>query len=226
MSQFNPGLIITHDVRNENYLIDNHTRKLGLTSPVAQFTPRKKLWKRAKWRDDQLKTARCTAFGPLISVGCTPITHAGMNPVLDPDYMYAENQAYDAAHGQPDGGIGAGATTISAMETLKAHGVIKGYYWGYTMDCLFRALAKGVVVAGTDWYPSMFDKDAQGVIRVNRNENPAGGHCYCLHGYDPKSDLISIAQSWGDGDYKIAAGDFYYLLRNGGEFTVFQEVKQ
>lgn len=219
---FNPGLIIHHDVRNEKFLIRDHAAKLGLAAP---FVPVKKTWRKGWAQNDQGQTSRCTAFGPLTGISCTPIPHTGMNPLLDPDAMYAENQAYDKAHGQDDGGIDGGATTIAAMETLKAHNIIRGYYWGYTMDTLAKALSSRVIIAGTNWYNSMFNKDAEGIIRLVPSSGLAGGHCYAINKIDPARGLLGIAQTWGDGEYLIPMDDFYQLLRDSGEFCVMDEIR-
>lgn len=225
MIPFNPGMVIHHDPRSEKFSIVAHAKKLGITAPAVPFVPRKKHWRKGWADNNQGQTSRCTAFGPLTGLSCTPIPHTGKNPLLDPDAMYAENQAYDSAHGNDDGGIDGGATTISAMETLQKHGLIRGYYWGYTVDVVFRALATKVAIAGTNWYSSMFDKDAEGIIKVDQRSGLAGGHCYCINGYDPVRGLLEIAQSWGDGSYYISADDFFLLLRDDGEFCVVDEVR-
>jgi len=220
MLSFNPGLNIVHDIKTEGYLVAHHSTTLGITPPTQPFVPIKKHWK-TDWQGDQGQTPKCTGYGPIIALDATPIRHDNTK-LPDPNVLYEMNREYDKSRGWI---FDEGATVISAMESLKKLGFIKAYFAGYTMDELFRALARGPVVAGTMVTNSMFDRDAKGVARIDLTSGWAGGHCYTLSGYDPHTNLLKNPESWGDGDYYFDADEWYQLLRRDGEFWVMQEVK-
>ena len=222
MRIFNPGLVIKHDPKSENFLVANHARSLGipLTAEVPVFVPKKKTWT-IGYHGDQGQTPMCTEFGPNIALGATPIRHPTWPP-MPVGELYKMNRAYDKSRGW---NFDEGATVISAMENLKQLGHIKGYFWAYTMDELFRALMRGVVVVGTMITNSMFDRDGFGNVKIDIRSGWAGGHCYCISSYNPATNKLGVPQSWGDGMHYYDADEWYQLLRRDGEIVVMQEVR-
>ena len=225
----NPGLNIHHDVRSERFAVRN-LPQLGIITEA--FVPKSKQHRTYFKHNDQGETPRCTAFGTLTDLACTPITYPGKNPLKDPQQFYEQIQAEDRAHGRH---FSEGATTVAAMECAKANGWISAYYWGWTMEIAQRTILVCPMVWGTWWYDSMFDADDEGIIRIGRNARQSGGHLYCVNGYNVRRDLWTIEQTWGSQPYGssgfsgkrqyIPGDDLYRLLREDGEFTVITEVQ-
>lgn len=203
----------------------------GTVEVTIDFTPSSKQHRTYFKNNNQGEYPKCTAFGTLTDLACSPITYPGKNPLGDPNQYYADIQAEDRAQGRQ---YAEGATTLAAMEVAKRNGWISAYYWGWTMDTAHRTIVNIPMVWGTWWYSSMFNPDAEGIIRITTNAVKDGGHLYCIDGYDHRRDLWTIEQTWGKvtnlpgikaNRMKIGGDALYRLLREDGEFTVITEVK-
>ena len=51
------------------------------------------------------------------------------------------------------------------------------------------------------------------------------GHLYTIRGYDAHLDLWIVANTWGDGDYKITGDLMYRLVHEEGEIAQPSEIK-
>lgn len=232
MSGKGTGLVIRHDIRNERYLMRDAllaSRDLTYKTPSddaptpVPFEPRSVKW-RAYWWGDQGNTPRCTAFGTLHLLAAGPVSHAGQNPAYDPQRLYEAIQAQDRSQGY-DFGVDGGATSVAAHEVARRAGWYGAYYWGYTLATAQEGIARAPLVFGTNWYDSMYSRDAEGIIRIAANSPTDGGHFYTVNGYDHKRGLWRIYQTWGDGYYFIGDDDLHRLIREGGEFALVTETR-
>lgn len=214
-----PGLHIYHPIENENYLVRAHPRLASVTTDDV-FKPATKSW-RPWWRGNQGNISACTAVGSLINLACDPMRHTGHNPLLDWMKLYKLNQEEDRRNGR---NFPEGATTVAAMEVLKSLGFITAYYWGYTVRTCQEVIRLKPFILGTNWYPSMFNRSPEGIIKIGVNEQPVGGHLYTINKYDARRDLWRCPNSWGDGDYFFNSETLLRLLREDGEMTMMDEV--
>ncbi len=220
----NPGLVIVHNPESEKYSISGRL-KVGAPRKATEPTPPLKL-KRVRYRNwwkknDQGPTPRCTAFGTLTNLACTPVTHPGHNPLTDPQKFYEEIQANDRAEGLF---FSEGATADSAMKAARDRGYIASWWHGYTIEDAHRAIMEHPLIAATLWYPSMFTRDKEGIIRIGVNERTEDGHLYALNEYNPSRGLWRIPQTWGDGDYYMSDETLFRLIREAGEIIMVDEL--
>lgn len=212
----NPGLVIKHNPESENWLI--RTRLM-----MASVRPKLRRVRYRNWwtKNDQLPTPRCTSFGSLTNFACTPITHPGKNPLTDPDLFYKRIQEIDRSEGHY---FDEGATADAAMKAAREKGFIKSWYHTYTLDAAHEAMMTRPLIAATLWYPSMFNRDAEGIVKIGLNERTDSGHLYTLNEYNPARGLWRIPQTWGDGQYFISDETLFRLIHEAGEIIMVDEL--
>lgn len=213
-----PGLQKFHPLSNEDYLVRSRLRSTARAAD--EFVATTKAW-RPWWRGNQGEVPACTAVGSLINLACEPMRHTGYNPMLDWRQLYRMNQEEDRRQGR---NYAEGATTVAAMQVLVKLGLITAYYWGYTVRTCQEVIKVKPFIVGTNWYSSMFDRDAQGIIRITPGATSVGGHLYTINKYDHRRDLWRCPNSWGDGDYYFDSETLLRLLREDGEMTMMDEV--
>lgn len=210
------GLIISHNLESEKYL----ARNLSAVRDAAMEPKKKKSWRNYYLNNDQGPTPRCTAFGTLTNLACTPITHPKHNPLADPQLFYQEIQLEDRKMGNH---FSEGATADAAMKAARKNKWISAWRHIYTLDTGQAAIQIHPLIAATNWYPSMDDRDSNGVIRISVNDRTDSGHLYALNGYDPKKGLWRIANTWGDGDYYIEDETLFRLVHEAGDLIIVEE---
>lgn len=215
MADYGLGRILRHDVRDFKYLMDN---------VLPQRAPKgvtEKYWQDDEWYGDQGQTPHCVGFGWTAWVSDGPVTHQPVPP-FDPNDLYYRCKEIDGEPQQEDG-----SSVRSGAQALQEWGFIESYHWAYNAATVARAiLSAGPVVFGTNWYASMFEPDATHVIRINGDVE--GGHCYVVNGYDRKTKLFRIKNSWGtgwgdNGHAFIGYDDVDRLLREQGEAVLALE---
>lgn len=226
-----PGLHIRHDPRNERWLwTDTQPKLVARAAEPAPWKP-KTVRHRQYNRYDQGNEPSCTGYSCVTYLSAA---HPYNKPSLTGSEWYRLNQEQDRANGIE---YSEGATVTSAMETGRTLGYWAVYRWIYDMPNTLRALEKAPVIAGTVWYPSMFERDAEGIVRkIGVNESPVGGHQYVLGAYDAKRDLLDVEQTWAPNTYEVGMpykgwvyripGEIMYrLIREEGEISQPDEVK-
>lgn len=223
-----PGLgRIPHvDPKNFDYLIKPSLSPRALVHRVARTLgiQRPRHWH--QWAHYfQGDTPRCTAYGSKTWLAADPL-HATVAWLrnLDADSWYADNVAEDRKHGRV---FSEGATTLAAMEVGKRRGYWDRYEWSYDFDVIRNTVHdQQPVIVGTNWYASMWDRDAEGICgRPSPTEQPDGGHLFCLNGYDPKRDLFRNPETWNDGDYLIPGELMRRLISEDGECVLPHKIK-
>ncbi len=212
----NPGLVIKHKPESEHYLI-RHRLALPAAVPILRRVRYRNWWK----KNDQGPTPRCTSFGTLTNLACTPVTHPGKNPLTDPDIFYKRIQEIDRAQGYH---FAEGATADAAMKAAREKGYIKSWWHAYTLDAAHQAIMTHPLVAATLWYPNMFRRDAEGIITIGQNERTDSGHLYTLNEYNPARGLWRIPQTWGTGDYYMSDKTLFRLIHEAGEIIMVDEL--
>jgi hypothetical protein len=212
----NPGLVIFHDRRNENYLL---TDKLPRAVGAAPFVPTTR-HHRQYARFDQGATPMCTGYGSVTLLATAhPYNRA---PISGVDW-YRKNVAFDRAHGRV---YSEGATVTAALEVGRALGYYSEYRWMYTVAVMQQAIVRAPLIAGTLWYDSMFERDEDGIVGMpGPNESTDAGHLYTINGYDAARDLWRVPNTWNDGDYFIPGDLMHRLLREEGEVAQPTEIK-
>ena len=229
------SLVIYHDQRNENFLLaDKLPKPKGVTARgAAEFKPKTRSHRQYRWFTQNGPS--CTGWSPITLMAAAhpfnkiPLVEELIRGELTQraftgDDWYRLNQLFDRKHGRH---FSAGATVTASMEIGRALGIFSEYRWAYTMRVMQQANEIAPLIAGTYWYPSMFERDAEGIVRSPAPHASAGdlGHQYVLNKYDAKRDLWRVPNTWGDGYYFIPGDLMYRLVREEGEIAQITEVK-
>ena len=217
----NPGLI--PDLLDERSL-----NFLASSLPKYEEYPKRKY---RYWNDtarfwDQGNTSSCVGHGFAHVLVDGPVTQPELARTLNPYADYREIQALD-----PWGRRSAddGTTLLAGAKYHHKQGNIGGYYWVYVVDEMGNTVLEvAPVVTGTLWRMDMFYPNDEGVIRATGRE--VGGHCYEINGYNAKTELFRIKQSYGrnhgrNGRLYIPAEDLDKLMQTYGEACVVSEVQ-
>lgn len=220
MKPHDPGLVVYHDVRNERYLKkDALPRRAEASAGPAPWKPKTRRHRQYAMFD-QGPTPECTGYG---SVTLLATADPYNKPPLSGHDWYEKNVAFDRAAGRFYDG---GATVTAAMEVGRALGFWSVYRWMYELRTMQESIIQAPLIAGTYWYPSMFERDAEGVVKVpGPNEWADAGHLYTINGYDAERDLWRVPNTWGDGLYWIPGSLMHRLVREEGEIAQPDEIK-
>lgn len=220
MRPHDPGLVIHHDQRNEKFLLKDSLPKLAMArSGPAEWTPKTRRHRQYAMFD-QGQTPECTGYG---SVTLLATADPYNRPPLSGHDWYLKNVAFDRAAGRFYDG---GATVTAAMEVGRGLGFWDVYRWMYEVRTMQEAILRAPLIAGTYWYPSMFERDAEGIVTTpGPNESTDAGHLYTINGYDAERDLWRVPNTWGDGLYWIPGTLMHRLVREEGEIAQPDEIK-
>lgn len=177
-----------------------------------------KYWNDDYWWGNQHETSECVGYSFAHWLEDDPVVHDRLTPpVVAPNYIYTEARLVDEWEGEQYDG-----TSVRAgAKILQRLGYISEYRWAMTaQEIAVAVLEVGPVVVGTAWTSDMFTPDANGVIRPTGT--PAGGHAYLLNGYDTKTGLFRVKNSWGrewgqNGHAFLHISDLEALLAANGE---------
>lgn len=116
-----------------------------------------------------------------------------------------------------------GSDGLSVCKVAVAHGIIRGYTWGFSLTDLLDTLQAQPLIVGTAWKGGMDAPDSSGLVHAVGDDR--GGHEYCAVGDDPERRRVRFANSWtagwGDGGYfDLAYDDLASLLADNGDVTV------
>jgi hypothetical protein len=230
---FDPGLVIHHDVRNERWLYtDTQPKRVARSLGEPAEVPVKTKNHHAYVRVDQIGDS-CTGYAPVTLAGTAH--EYNVSPISGTEW-YARNREKDQAQGLT---FPAGATVTSSMETGRDAdvGLWEHYRWIYDTPNMERAVQTRALIAATNWYPSMFSRDREGIVKMPAaGEQPVGGHEYSIGGWDKRRGLWRVDQTWvpiGEEVKMPYKGWVYYipaelmarLVREEGEIAVPDEVK-
>lgn len=227
-----PGLHIVHDPMNERYLYtDSQPKQVrSLGAPRAEDETKSKAHHQYA-RFDQALTPKCTGFS---GVTYCAAAHEYNRPPVSGDEWYARNQEND----RKDGNVfDEGATVTASMKTGQQLGLWSVYRWIYDVPNMERAIQDRPLLGGTVWYPEMFERDKEGIVRMpSKTSTPVGGHMFHIGAWNKKRGLWRIDNTWKPEGaelslpykgwcYFIPAELMYRLVREEGEIAVPDEVK-
>jgi hypothetical protein len=132
--------------------------------------------------------------------------------------FYRESQKYDPWPGEDY----EGTSTDAPFRLMRERGIIKGWAWLFgPEEVKFHLQHYGAVAIGTEWYWSMFSVDKDGYIIFKPESGTAGGHTYELAFCHPKSQDVTVVNSWGPwgrkGRAKLRWEAVEHLLAAQGE---------
>lgn len=199
------GRVHVEDTRDTQYPMSLHL-------PKAPALPMRKMWRSQVPRLDQGNIGACVGFTGANWLGALPL----YNRVTDQtglDLYYACKKI----DGIPDE---EGTYDRALAKVLVSQGRISRYLWAQNPDDLRTwVLTTGPVMVGTNWYESMFDPapDAHNHLVLDVSGSIAGGHEYLVRGYDTRSGMYRVRNSWGknwadNGEVWIKESDLYRLV--------------
>lgn len=120
-----------------------------------------------------------------------------------------------------------GSSGLAIAKVLKSRGLVDVYSHCFSLDDVLQALQHGPVMMGTNWYASMFNPDARGLVTINGAV--AGGHEYLAIGIDASQREIICMNSWGpgwsvNGTFRMSWDTLMRLLAEDGDAMVFHVV--
>lgn len=230
MSQELKGGITTEDPRLDRIpQFDPRSRAFAVRALVPDALPlRSFTWRCGSWLD-QGKEGACVGFAWSHELAAWPVevdvTEGSARNV------YREAQKIDEWPGEDY----EGTSVLAGAKVLQRLGYLDEYRWSFGIDDALRAIGYlGPVVIGINWYRSMFEPRPSGLLEVDRNTTPAGGHAILARGVALKSRLkgereglpvVRLRNSWGadwgrQGDCYLRIDDLEWLLNQQGDCCV------
>ncbi len=192
---------------------DERSRNFPLT--ITPTTPRSYTWA-CRLYLDQGREGSCVGHGWAHERIARPVEVLTVNHYDAVEY-YRAAQLIDEWPGNDY----EGTSVLAGAKVMKARGYISGYEWAFNLrQALVGISYRGPAVLGIDWYDGMSVPDKNGIIRPTGRVN--GGHCILATGYNLKTRLVRLHNSWGKdwgigGDCFILDTDLGQLLDAGGE---------
>ncbi|MGZ4617197.1 MAG: C1 family peptidase [Frankiaceae bacterium] len=216
------GRNVHHDPRSLRYLVQ---------PPGVVQT---KIWVRKIPILDQGNIRSCTGNATVGALGTGPLYDA-LTPVqrnaLNEDEavrIYSLATQLDPFQGTYPP-TDSGSDGLDAAKAAQKLGYLSGYQHITSIAAAQTAIVSGPFIVGTNWYSSMDNPDADGVVTVGGTVR--GGHEYCCFGFDAEADLWHFANSWGtswgkDGTFAYSTASFQKLLAQQGDATVLVPISQ
>lgn len=208
------GRHVEHDPASHDYPFE-----------VTEATPLKKvLWRRYGSIFNQGDLGSCTGNAMAGALNTLPIHKTLAKALVEKDAISIYEQAteIDNIPGQypPDD---TGSSGLAVCKVAKTRGLISGYRHAFNLTQALQALQTGTVITGVSWYEGFDNPDTTGLVEIAGQVR--GGHEFEILGYDPATDLLTAANSWGTG--WGVAGRFHFtsktwaeLLDDQGDVTV------
>ena len=212
------------DDRDQNFLM----RRM-LTDARSLTLPPRKTWSISSTALNQGNTGTCVGHAWRNFLRCAPIRTERGGPSAFDVYRSAvlkdpwKNNDGEAKLPDGDSGMDSGTTIRAGAEAVTGFGRLKSYVWAFALQPAVEwVLTTGPVVLGTNWYSSLSQPDAEGIVRITANAGVVGGHAYLWRGVDTRRALALCSNSWGDnwgrsGDFKLPFRDLERLIHEEGE---------
>jgi hypothetical protein len=187
---------------------------------------------------NQGETGTCVGHAWKNFLRCAPMQSVKSGPSAWDIYraavLHDEWTDNDAESKLPDNSpkMQAGTCVRSGAQELVRLNKLTLFLWAFEIQPVINwVLTKGPMVLGINWYDSMFEPDANGLITITENAHIAGGHALLLRGIDLRKKTATLENSWGDawglnGSCFIQLADLERLLAEDGEAAAAVELKQ
>lgn len=208
----NYGRYYSQDNRDFGY-------QLGSIASLRESRLKTKHWRlESNQLLNQMAEPSCVGFGWAHWLMCSPIRQR-----LNPSGIYQIAQYFD----EWEGNNYEGTSVRAGAKVLQMLGAIRQYRWTlHALEVAKFVCNFGPVVIGVNWY--------EGMELNNSNSNSSileltgevlGGHCVCITGYNARTDLFKIANSWGinwgdNGFCYLRYKDLQKLLGENGECCI------
>lgn len=195
-----------------------------LAAPITEAPPTR-YWNANGWWGDQRSTPQCVAYAWTHWLEDGPVMQPGKGPIVPPATLYAEAQKVDEWPGEDY----EGTSVRAGAKALQDRGLVESYHWAWDAETVLQAvLTTGPVVMGTNWYDSMFDTDAQGMVRISGAI--AGGHAWLIDGASRYRGVVRAKNSWGRdwgrrGFFWLSMETLERLIHEDGEAALAIEVR-
>ena len=126
---------------------------------------------------------------------------------------------------------GSGTYGRVLCKVLREEGAIGSYLWAANaQDATEWVLLRGPMMIGVNWYSDMSKPDDRGVIHLGGN--PVGGHELLVRGYNRKTGMYRLTNSWDEtwegsqkGECWMLADELHFLLfEDGGDAICPSEI--
>lgn len=207
-------------------LWDPRNAEFPIRSLVAARAPRSYTWSAVMPALDQGPLGACVGFACAGEAAARPKPVVGITNETGKE-VYHRAQHIDPWSGCEFGDSGplmAGTAVLCGMKIGVEKGWWKEYRWAFSVDEIALAVGyAGPVILGIDWYQGMMTPDSTG--RIYPWGSLMGGHAIMARGYNVKSGLFRLRNSWGarwgiDGDCFLHRDNLASLMGAGGEAAV------
>jgi hypothetical protein len=207
MSKF--GRLVEFDERSRNFPV----RELLATDKLRSYT----------WSCgivlDQGNIGACTGFSVAQEAAAKPAVIKNITNQTGLE-VYRRAQQLDEWPGENY----EGSSVLGAIKAGTEKGWYKEYRWAFSENDLALAVGHhGPAVIGINWYDSMSTPNGKGIITVSGEI--AGGHAILCNGFNVKTGLYRLHNSWGNvwginGECFISRLDMIRLLQEDGEACI------
>lgn len=198
---------------------DEHSREY----PIRELLPSVAVPRSYTWSCginlDQGSEPACTGFAVSHEAAARPCVVSGVTNKIALE-LYHRAQQLDEWPGEDY----AGSSVLGAMKAGRERRWYGEYRWAFSIDDLILAIGyHGPAVLGICWYEGMSDPDANGLIAPTGDL--LGGHAILCNGYNAKSKLFRLHNSWGkswgkNGECFISCANLARLLKDEGEACI------
>jgi hypothetical protein len=206
------GRHVCHDERSRAYAIDEQAMP---TEPV--------LWERHVPIYNQGQLGSCTgnALAGCLSTGPWEYQLTEQDAIR----IYSAGTVLDRIRGTypPDDTGSSGLAVCKAVLRGMVDGVtMAGFFHAFSAIAAITALKKRPGIMGLAWLTGCDEPDASGLVSYIGDVR--GGHEVELVGYDPGTDRVRFANSWGpgwgdQGYFEMTFDDFSVALADRGDAT-------
>ncbi len=205
------GRLPAPDARDEQFPMRRLLAATEITLPAWRY------WWASGWTGDQGPHPYCVGYAWTHWLRGGPNTQPGLVP--DPAGVYRRAQQVD----EWDGEDYAGTSVRAGAKVLQGDGHVTSYWWAVNAaDVATAVLSVGPVVVGTIWTAAMFTPRPEDGWRVRPEGEVVGGHAYLLDGYNTRTSMFRLKNSWGRGYgdrgfARLHLDDLHALLAADGE---------
>lgn len=205
------------DPRNNNWSIENRFPSLA-ENPISKIRSARRY--KQEWWGHHNNGSMSTAYALLHYMSMDSPGRFG--PEKSVTELHGKIVRTDKADNRvyPDGSTLLAACKVAREEEWLPDG---NFYWATTgLGALNYLHTIGPLLVSSKWYKSLYDRDDHRRCSIHPQTEEVGGLVYCVSGIFPKSGLVRIAQTWGDGYYFMSFRDFDRLVSEDGEVALLR----